>query len=155
LLAVDPDHWTERLTDGYGFGGNIFKLAQWDHAGHLELVANDKFWGDKSMSSILQRVNFTLYPDSTRVTDAFSAGNGDLAIAPAGNPSSVLKLQGYQAIPTLELTYLVPNWRMAPFDDLRIRQALALAIDRRALLDDAALGAGLPTFHIVPEGLPG
>jgi peptide/nickel transport system substrate-binding protein/oligopeptide transport system substrate-binding protein len=35
-----------------------------------------------------------------------------------------------------------------------MRQARALAVDRRALLRDAARETALPTFHIIPEGLP-
>lgn len=84
----------------------------------------------------------------------YAAGNGDVAIAPTGISGDLRKLQGYSAIPALDLTSLVPNWRMAPFDDLRMRQALALAIDRRALLHDASRGTDLPTIHIVPSGLP-
>jgi ABC-type oligopeptide transport system substrate-binding subunit len=65
-----------------------------------------------------------------------------------------LRGTNYTAIPALDLIYLVPNWRMTPFDDLRMRQALALAVDRRALLRDVAREADLPTIRIVPSGLP-
>jgi peptide/nickel transport system substrate-binding protein/oligopeptide transport system substrate-binding protein len=79
-----------------------------------------------------------------------------MVTAPIAPSDDLRKLKGtnYSAIPALDLTYLVPNWRMAPFDDLRMRQALALAVDWRALLHDAARETDLPTFHIVPSGLP-
>jgi hypothetical protein len=83
-----------------------------------------------------------------------AAGNGDVALAPTGISGDLRKLQGYSAIPALDLTFLVPNWRMAPFDDLRMRQALALAIDQHAPLHDASRETDLPTIHIVPSGLP-
>jgi peptide/nickel transport system substrate-binding protein/oligopeptide transport system substrate-binding protein len=154
LITADPDHWTERLTDGDGFGGNQFKLTKWDHQGHLDFAANENYWGDASMKPILQHVNVTLYRTGADVTRSYAAGIGDVAIAPAGNPGDVRKLPGYQAIRTLDLTYLIPNWGQPPFDDLRMRQAFALSIDRHALLRDAARDDDLPTAHIVPSGLP-
>jgi peptide/nickel transport system substrate-binding protein/oligopeptide transport system substrate-binding protein len=151
LIKIYLDHWTEHLADGDGLGGNLFAVRDWDHNGHLNLVANDSFWGKKS---IFQHVNFLLYRSNADVARYYAAGNGDVAIAPTGTPTDLRKLQGYSTIPALYLTYLVPNWRMAPFDDLRMRQALALAVDRRALLHDAARDADLPTFHMVPLGVP-
>jgi ABC-type oligopeptide transport system substrate-binding subunit len=150
LVKIYSDHWTEHQADGNGFGGNLFAVRDWDHNGHLNLVANDSFWGKKS---IFQHVNFLLYRNAANVARSYAAGNGDVAIAPVGTPADLRKLQGYSAIPALDLTYLVPNWRMAPFDDLRMRQTLALAVDRRTLLHDAARETDLPTTHIVTSGL--
>jgi peptide/nickel transport system substrate-binding protein/oligopeptide transport system substrate-binding protein len=151
LISAYPDHWTEHLADGDGVGGNLFKITTWDHAGHIEMRTNDAFWGKKS---IIQHLNIVLYRSTAAVAREYAAGNGDMAVAPTRTPADLRKLQGYRAIPALDLTYLVLNWRISPFDDLRMRQALALAIDRRALLHDAARETDLPTMHIVPSGLP-
>ena len=151
LITTDPSHWTKHLTDGYGFGGNLFKVTKWDHAGHLNLAINEQFWANKPL---IDTVNFLLYRNGTDVARYYAAGNGDVAMAPMGTPGDLRKLQEYSTIPALDLTYLVTNWRIAPFDDLRMRQALALAVDRRALLRDTGRENDLPTFHIVPTGLP-
>jgi oligopeptide transport system substrate-binding protein len=153
LIPADPDHWMERLADGKGFGGNLYKVTKWDDAGHFEMAVNDNFWGKKP---ILLRINFTLYRDTDKAVSDYKVGVGDMVTAPIAPSDGLRNLKGtnYSAIPALDLTYLVPNWRMAPFDDLRIRQALALAVDRRALLRDAARETDLPTTHIVPSGLP-
>jgi len=117
------------------------------------MAVNDSFCGKKP---ILPKILFTLYRDATVAVSDYKAGVGDMVTAPIAPSDDLRKLKGtnYSAIPALDLTYLVPNWRMAPFDDLRMRQALALAVDRRALLHDAARETDLPTFHIVPSGLP-
>jgi oligopeptide transport system substrate-binding protein len=80
----------------------------------------------------------------------------DMVTAPIAPSDDLRNLKGtnYSAIPALDLTYLIPNWHTAPFDDLLMRQVLSLAIDRRALLHDAARETDLPTIHIVPSGLP-
>ena len=43
LLKIYLDHWTEHLADGRGLGGDLFLVRDWDHKGHLNLVANDRF----------------------------------------------------------------------------------------------------------------
>jgi oligopeptide transport system substrate-binding protein len=43
LIAANPDRWTEHLADGTGFGGNLYKVPKWDHAGHFEMAGNDGF----------------------------------------------------------------------------------------------------------------
>jgi peptide/nickel transport system substrate-binding protein/oligopeptide transport system substrate-binding protein len=47
------------------------------------------------------------------------------------------------------------NWKMAPFDDVRVRQAFALALDKTALADKVLHGAVAASNHIVPDGMPG
>lgn len=57
--------------------------------------------------------------------------------------------------PYLGSFYLVYNLRQPKFDDLRVREALSLAIDR-SLLTERVLGAGeLPAYRLVPPGLAG
>ncbi len=153
LIAANPDHWTEHLADGDGLGGNLYKVTKWDHAGHFEMASNDGFWGKKP---ILHRINFALYRDAAEAVSDYKAGVGDMVAAPIAPSDDLRNLKGtnYSAIPALDLTYLIPNWRLAPFDNLLMRQALAFAVDRRALLRDARRETDLPTFHIVPSGLP-
>ena len=50
---------------------------------------------------------------------------------------------------------LAPNWQLAPFDDVRVRQAFSLALDRNTLIPEASRPFRQPTIHLVPEGMPG
>jgi oligopeptide transport system substrate-binding protein len=154
LIAADPTQWTTRLPSGMGFGGNLYKLTVWDHASKVELKRNDTFWGAKP---ILDFVRFILYHDAAKVASHYAAGEGELSVVPVGLSGKLHAFTGstYTAIPALDLTYLLPNWRLPPFDDLRMRQAFALSLDRRAMLRDAGRATDLPTVHIVVAGLPG
>src|SRR5258708_517567 len=49
LIDQYADQWTEHLADNGGFGGNLYRLTRWDHAGHLELERNERFWGKKPL----------------------------------------------------------------------------------------------------------
>ncbi len=51
--------------------------------------------------------------------------------------------------------YVTPNWQRAPFDDVRVRQAFSLALDRTSLGPEDSRALRQPTIHLVPEGMPG
>ncbi len=47
------------------------------------------------------------------------------------------------------------NWKMAPFNDVRMRQAFAIALDKQTIANTILHGAVQATNHIVPDGMPG
>jgi len=58
--------------------------------------------------------------------------------------------------PVFSLSYLAMNTRLAPFDNLAARQAVAYALDRRALVNlVGGPNLGSPTCQILPPGFPG
>jgi oligopeptide transport system substrate-binding protein len=149
-----PIAWTEHLADNGGFGGNLYRLTKWDHAGHLELERNQRFWGQKPL---LRRIEYTLYKSIDAAWTAFPADQSDVSQPPLEylGGSSRIKDTAIQQTPLLSLSWLQPNWRIAPFDDVRVRDAFSLAIDRQKIAHEAYHDAALPTIHLVPEGMPG
>jgi ABC-type oligopeptide transport system substrate-binding subunit len=119
---------------------------------------------------VLRRIEYTLYtrdnytdPSGAAWTD-FMAGKGDVSQPPPAQLDIAKRMQGAadQEKPLLATAFLTPNWRIAPFDDVRVRQAFSLAIDRQALASDNSLTTWppstiprLPTTHLMIEGLPG
>jgi oligopeptide transport system substrate-binding protein len=69
------------------------------------------------------------------------------AAAPASDTASPL-----HPVPTLQVSGLQLNWARAPFDDLRARQAFALALDKDRLAQQLGL---IPTNHLVPAEMAG
>jgi peptide/nickel transport system substrate-binding protein/oligopeptide transport system substrate-binding protein len=51
--------------------------------------------------------------------------------------------------------YMAMNWHIAPFNDLRMRQAFALALNKASLVNQILGNTALATNHIVPDGVPG
>jgi peptide/nickel transport system substrate-binding protein/oligopeptide transport system substrate-binding protein len=160
--------WIQHLTDNGGFGGNLYRLVNWDHRGHLDLQRDERFWGQKPL---LRRIEYTLYDG--RAADVawadFKAGVGDI-----GEPATSVNvtsnsdrhyaqevaaarmLKGVQVTQSLlaSISFLRPNWKVAPFDDARVRQAFSLALDRQALAQ-LRPDQVQPSIHLVPEGVPG
>lgn len=102
-----------------------------------------------------------LYPDDAALRTAYAARQVDLIPAPPGDFSDIRKLDG-NIVRALAPEYatLIYNIDTVTLNDVRVRQALALALDRTVLLDDLAgqgalLGASaLPNYWATPGDLP-
>jgi peptide/nickel transport system substrate-binding protein/oligopeptide transport system substrate-binding protein len=158
LISKYADKWTDHLADGTGFGGNQFKLTKWDHAAHLEFTANENFWGDDSMKPIIQHVNYTLYKSIDTSWADYKAGTGDNSpsIPPAElDIAKGLKNSVFIDTPLVSVSWIVPNYHIAPFDDKRARNAFSLAMDRKGVTHTIYHDSVDPTIHMVIKGLPG
>ena len=162
--------WTDHLLDNGPFGGNLYQLTTWQHPnstadgrGHLVFERNERFWGKKPL---LRRIEYTLYRavDLRAQWQDFTHGDGDSAhpyISVSDSDTSAIAqartLPGVvlQQVPDLSLQYLAINWKYAPFDDMRVRQAFSLALDRQAIEHEISLDTSQPTIHLAPEGMPG
>lgn len=113
----------------------------------ITLAANPGYWGDKPK---LATVEFRIIPDETSIVAALQSGNVQLAVlddplvakSAAGNGITVSKT------PQLAYHVLQLNARRAPLDNVKVRLAIACAIDRQQVLDTAALGEGVVTGPI-------
>jgi oligopeptide transport system substrate-binding protein len=154
INKYNQTEWIQHLADGSGFGGNLYKLTKWDHAGHLEFAANDSFWGKKP---IIQKVQYQMYKDVNTQWADYKSGVGDASSFPSTELATAKALKGstYQEVTALSVSYLRVNWALAPFDDVRVRNAFSLAIDRKAIATNVAKGLANPTIHMVIKGLPG
>lgn len=159
---VDTSTWTEHLTDNGGFGGNLYRLTKWDHRGRLELERNERFWGRKPL---LRRIEFSLYESAGAAWENFKTETGDVSPVPlsdANGPNSAElalahTLAGVNVLQTDSLypIFLSIGSQNAPFDDLRVRQAFALAIDRQAIAHEVYQDTVQPSSHLLPEGMAG
>src|SRR5436190_19393063 len=69
--------------------------------------------------------------------------------------AKLLPDQQYRTVPQLIITYVAFNYLVKPFDNINIRQAFALALNKDVIASDVAKGTIIPTNHIVPQGMPG
>jgi peptide/nickel transport system substrate-binding protein/oligopeptide transport system substrate-binding protein len=151
--------WANHLANGGGFGGDLFKVTSLDFGHKIVLERNPGFWGKHP---VLRRIEFTFYSgadvDSARgaMYTAYLAGQREaVTLDNAAIPSAKLR-PDYQTSKTLILQYLHVNWATPPFDDLRMRQAFALALNKERLAQDQTFcGACVATNHLVPSGMPG
>ena len=130
-------------------GSGPFKFVQWVKGDRIELAAVDA-------GAALQKVTFKIIPDPSAQVAALKAGNID-AIPNLNAPEAVL---AFQADANFEVaigstegeTILSINNTKPPLNDVRVRRAIAHAIDRKAIIDGAMFGFGTPIgSHFAPH----
>jgi peptide/nickel transport system substrate-binding protein len=125
-----PEYATEHPT-----GTGPFKFSKYDEAnGTVELVRNDDYWGTKAK---LDKLIFRAIPDETARKQALQSGDVQGYDLPSPADWQGLKDDGYKLMvrPAFNILYLGINQKNNPaLRDLRVRQAIAHAIDRDGLV---------------------
>lgn len=134
-------------------GTGPFRFANWVQGDRVELVRNPDYWGTPAR---LDRVVFKFISDPTAAYAALMAGDVQaFPVFPAPENLAQLKAdKRFNVIvgSTEGETILAINNRKPPFDNLKVRQAIAHAIDRKALIDGAMFGYGTPIgTHFAPH----
>jgi peptide/nickel transport system substrate-binding protein len=134
-------------------GSGPFRFGQWVQGDRIELVRNPDYWGEPAR---LKKVTFKFIADPTAAFAAMMAGDVDaFPVFPAPE-----NLAQFEADPRFEVivgstegeTILAMNNARPPFDDVRVRRAVAMAIDRQAIVDGAMFGYGTPIgSHFAPH----
>jgi ABC-type transport system substrate-binding protein len=143
--------WIWHLTDNGGSGGGMFILKTWGDDGHLVLARNDRYWGAHPR---LRELDLLPAPDARAGYSDYRAGKTPVGFAPPDAYAAARSQAGFAETGLLQIDYFGLSWASAPFDDIRMRQAFALALDKVALAG-ALRGMATPTNHIVPQGMPG
>jgi peptide/nickel transport system substrate-binding protein len=164
LMAYDaasivPREETERLGPAFAtrpVGSGAFRLKEWRRDDRVVLEAfPDHFRGTPG----LERIVFRIIPaEITRFND-FKAGNLDVSDIPTGHCRAVKAdpaLKSQMAIwPTLGTHAIRFNVEKPPFNDRRMRLAVAHAIDPAGIVDGLLEGCVIPGKGILPPLLPG
>ena len=135
-------------------GTGPFIFVEWVQGDHITLQKNPTYF--KSGLPHLDQVTFKFLPvDQSRI-DGLSAGELDWVDAIPLQLVPTLKDDGrftYVTSPVAGIPdFISLNTKMAPFDNLKVRQAVALAVDRAAIRDVAYLGTGELGLAEVPTG---
>lgn len=134
-------------------GTGPFTFTDWVQGDRLELTRNPDYWGP---APALERATFRFIADPTAAFAAVMAEDVDAFI---GFPAPE-NLPQFEADPRFQVlvgntegeTILSTNNKMPPLDDVRVRKAIAHAIDRQAIIDGAMFGLGTPIgTHFAPH----
>ena len=169
--AVEGKETRDFATGLAAIGTGPFKFVSYTPGNRLVLRRNDDYWGPKPA---WDTVTFRIIANDAAREAALLSGDVDLAdFIP---PSDVPALRRNPAIavhtgPSNRVIYLSPNVGLSapaditdragkplpanPYRDSRVRQALALAINREALVSQVMDGLAIPASQLVPPGMVG
>ena len=150
-VIVAPESIEDIKTNPVGTGA--FKFAGWTQGDKIELVRNEGYWG---AAPSLEKATFKFISDPTAAFAAVMAEDVDVF---SGFPAPE-NLPQFEADPRFQVlvgstegeTILSTNNKQPPFDNVKVREALAHAIDRQAIIDGAMFGYGTPIgTHFAPH----
>jgi ABC-type oligopeptide transport system substrate-binding subunit len=150
LIEKYGTNWTNHLGEGAGAGP--FQVESYQHNKGLVVVPNPKYYGVKPRLQKLE-LQRSGEPDTTYA--AYQANQIDLAPVPGNQVENAKKRKDFKQAPSLQITYLTMNYLAKPFNNIKIRQAFALALDKDVLAQRVLHDTVLPTNHLMPDGMPG
>ena len=150
LIDTYKTAFTDHLMEGGSTGP--FKVSQYTHGKEIDFVSNSNYYG---LQPQLHKVVFPFYQQSDNAYHDYLTGKVDTVGIPVSTFANDKKRNDFHQIPQLWINYYTMNYLVKPFDNIHIRQAFALAIDKAAIATDVWKGTVLPTNHIVPQGMPG
>jgi peptide/nickel transport system substrate-binding protein len=132
-------------------GSGPFRFVRAEPDKEVVLERNDEYWGERAR---LERVRFLVVPDTTTRALELRKGSADIAIN-ALTPDMVVTLEREPKLEVLRapgtvLQYMAFNFRDPVLRDVRVRRALAYAIDRGPMLQYLWRGFAQPAASILP-----
>jgi peptide/nickel transport system substrate-binding protein len=149
-IGIVPYGALSEMSD-HPIGSGPFRFVSAEPDKEVVLERNDNYWGEKAH---IDRVRFAVVPDMTTRALELRKGSADIAINSL-TPDMVVTLQqeprlGILRGPGTVLQYMGFNSRDPILKDVRVRQALAYAIDRRPMLEYLWRGFAQPAASILP-----
>lgn len=131
-------------------GTGPFQMVRYVKDERIDYVAFDDYWAGRAP---LDRLVFLITTDATQRYNKLQAG--ECHIMPYPNPADLEAMMENSDITVMQqeglnVGYLAMNTQRAPFDDVRVRQAINMAIDRDAILEAVFLGAGVKAKNPIP-----
>ncbi len=149
-VEANPRNWTRKPN-----GTGPYVLAEWRLGERISLTANEKFYlGTPKLKEAVYLIS------GGSALTRFE--NNELDVAPlsindierARDPGQALS-KLYTQTPQFSISYLAFDSTKPPFDDVAVRRAMGLAIDRKKISDVTFKGMLAPASGIMMPGLPG
>ena len=131
-----------------------FYLSGWSHNAEIIMTKNPYYWDADNVK--IDGVRNVIIPDANTMLAAFRSGRVDFF----KNPPSILKASllasgEAKTVNTLGVNFSVFNVNEPPFDDVRVRKAFALAIDRELITKKVTMAGEIPATGYIPAKVPG
>lgn len=140
-------------TQPIGTGPFVFSGYQLDQK--IRFLANENYWKEKAG---IDRLIFEIVPDAATRYAKLKAGSCDIIDFP--NVADLEKMKTDPKINLLSqsglnIAYVAFNTEKAPFDQVKVRQALNYAVDKKAILDAVYRGGGIVAKNPLPPTIWG
>ena len=159
IVSADPEGWA--LDPATYVSNGPFKLVQWDIKDQLVFEKNEEYWNAKEIK--LPGLVFKLVTDQNTAYASLKAGDFDMvdtvppAEIAAGQEEGLVTI--YPNLATYMLVLNVGKQSTLPEDvkkvlnDPKVRRALSISIDRKAIVENVTKAGQVPAYSYVPKGI--
>jgi peptide/nickel transport system substrate-binding protein len=153
-VGMMPQGYTTDQQKRTPIGTGAFKFVRYDESQQvIDLAANDAYWGG---APAVKQLRVRTILDANTLQAELRSGGVDLAAVANLQPDTYQAL-GQDAnlkveqFPGVNVVYLSFNATAEPLSDARVRQAIAYAIDRQAIVKELLLNQARVANSILPE----
>jgi len=153
-VGMMPQGYTADQQKQNPVGTGAFKFVRNDESQQIvDLAANDSYWGG---APAVKQLRVRTILDANTLQAELKSGGVDLAVVGSLQPDTydALKQDSNLKVaqfPGVNVAYLSFNATAEPLNDARVRQAIAYAIDRQAIVKELLLGQARVANSILPE----
>ena len=131
-------------------GTGPFKFVGYQKDAVIRFQANEEYWAGKAA---IDNLIFAITPDNSVGYQKLKAGECHVLGYP--NPADIAAMQDDSTLTVLEqeglnVGYLAYNTTVPPFDNVNVRKALNMAINKQAILDAVFQGSGIAAKNPIP-----
>lgn len=144
---------TPEKLDQEPIGTGPFYLVQYQKDAVIRYKAFAQHWGGKAK---IDDLVFAITPDAS--VRWAKLQKGECHVMPYPNPADLEAIRKDPNVQVLEqaglnVGYLAYNTQKKPFDDVRVRKAINMAINKKAILDAVYLGTGVAAKNPIPPSM--
>jgi ABC-type transport system substrate-binding protein len=155
VASILPDVIDNDFSE-HPIGTGPWKLVEWKHDDYLKFARNDTYFGGAPpIDTLIARI----IPEPSTAVAEFEAGTVDILYVPEDQTRDWENTDAKKAMlvsaPALRLWYMGVNVTRGPLKDVRVRQAIAHAIDVPTLLAQLLAGRGTVAAGVIPPTLEG
>jgi len=158
-FAIASPAAIEKFGEKFGenpVGTGPFVFKEWTRNDKIILEKNTEYWLEGY--PLLSKLIFKSIPDNSARFTALQSG--DIDIIDGVNPDDVTLAKQNEALqiwlrPSMNVGYLAFNTQKEPFDNVKVRQALNMAVDKQGLIDAFYNGLAEPAKNPLPPSLWG
>jgi peptide/nickel transport system substrate-binding protein len=146
--------WRNNPANVRPIGSGPFRFKSWDLGRRIVLEKFPDYFGQ---GPYVDELDYIVTPSAGAAAQLVEQGGADFMIGrpPTDEVRRLAQTPGVRVstAPSDSRGYLAFNLRHAPFNDIRLRRAVNLALDRRAIIDKALWGFGTPAFGFYTPGV--
>ena len=131
-----------------------FELTEWVHDANIKIRKNDNYYDSASIN--LDGIDFTIIEEASTTWQGYEGDEYDLLV---DLPQAVTAEMVAEDNPELQIGKMVGTYyynlnpEVKPFNNVKVRKALSMAIDRETITTNITQGGQIPAEGVVPFGI--